>query len=127
MAIARLGSITLDCEDPSALAAFWRDMLDGEITHASEKFVTVKIPQGLLTAIRVPDHRAPTWPESAVPKQIHLDLAVDDLEVAEAEAVRLGARIATEQYVPERCRVLLDPAGHPFCLCLPENFSRVSA
>ena len=51
-----------------------------------------------------------------MPKQIHLDLAVDDLDAAETEAVRLGARLADEQPAPDRWRVLLDPAGHPFCL-----------
>jgi hypothetical protein len=47
---------------------------------------------------------------------MHLDLAVDDLDEAEAEAVRLGARRAADQPAPGRYRVLLDPAGHPFCL-----------
>ncbi|MDI9918876.1 VOC family protein [Rhodococcus sp. IEGM 1379] len=125
MAVAHLGSITLDCDDPSTLAAFWRDLLDGEITYSSEKFVAVKIPQGMLTMMRVPDHREPSWPASAVPKQIHFDLVVADLDAGEAEAVRLGARIASEQFAPERCRVLLDPAGHPFCLCLPQNFAKI--
>lgn len=32
------------------------------------------------------------------------------------EAERLGARPAPEQPAPEHRRVLLDPAGHPFCL-----------
>ncbi|MGG7099583.1 VOC family protein [Rhodococcus sp. 24CO] len=125
MAVAHLGSITLDCDNPETLAAFWRDLLDGEITYSSEKFVVVKIAQGLLTMMRVSDHLEPSWPGSAVPKQLHLDLVVADLDAAEAEAVRLGARIASEQFAPEQCRVLLDPAGHPFCLSLPQNFSRV--
>jgi Glyoxalase-like domain len=119
VAVARLGSITLDCDDPATLAAFWSELLGGEVTYSSEKFVTVKTTHGWLTAIRVPDHRAPSWPGGTVPKQIHLDLAVDDLDVAETEAVRLGARRATEQPAPTRCRVLFDPAGHPFCLCIP--------
>jgi hypothetical protein len=57
---------------------------------------------------------------------VHLDLAVSDLDAAEAEAIRLGARRAGEQPHPTRWRVMLDPAGHPFCLCdwskeLPAN------
>ena len=47
---------------------------------------------------------------------MHLDLAVTDLEAAEAEAVRLGAVRTDEQPAPDRYRVMLDPAGHPFCL-----------
>jgi predicted enzyme related to lactoylglutathione lyase len=47
---------------------------------------------------------------------MHLHLKVDDLDAAQADAVRLGARVATEQTNPERWRILLDPAGHPFFL-----------
>ncbi|WP_430334075.1 VOC family protein [Rhodococcus sp. ACT016] len=121
MAVARMGSITLDCTDPRVLAEFWQGLLGGEIVHASEKFVSVRTPVMLLTAIRVADHRAPTWPEGSVPKQIHLDLVVEDLDVGVADAVRLGARVAEDQFAPELCRVLLDPAGHPFCLCRPRG------
>ena len=70
-----------------------------------------------LAALRVADYLPPTWPDPAVPKQLHLDLAVSDLDAAEAEAVRLGARRADEQLQPTQWRVMLDPAGHPFCLC----------
>jgi hypothetical protein len=121
MAVARLGSITLDCADPTTLAGFWCEMLGGEVAHSTGKYVTVAFPRGVLTAIRVADYRAPSWPDGAVPKQIHLDLVVDDLDAASAGAVRLGARVADEQHAPELCRVLLDPAGHPFCLCLPRG------
>jgi hypothetical protein len=42
-------------------------------------------------------------------------LAVDDLDDAEARALALGAAKAKMQPSPDRWRVLLDPAGHPFC------------
>jgi hypothetical protein len=46
---------------------------------------------------------------------LHLDFEVSDLGEAVAHAVELGARVAGHQ--PHReVRVLLDPAGHPFCL-----------
>jgi hypothetical protein len=48
---------------------------------------------------------------------MHFDFQVGDLESAVEEAVALGASVATEQ-PQENVRVLLDPAGHPFCLCL---------
>jgi hypothetical protein len=48
---------------------------------------------------------------------LHLDLEVDDLESAVAHALASGARLAEHQRQP-RARVLLDPAGHPFCLFL---------
>ena len=116
MAVARLGSVSLDCSDPLALGTFWASLLEGELAFTSEQFVAVKTDRGWITAIQVPDYRAPTWPGAEVPKQIHLDLAVTDLEAAEAEAVRLGAVRTVEQPAPDRYRVMLDPAGHPFCL-----------
>jgi hypothetical protein len=116
MALARLASTALDCSDPAALAAFWAELIGGEIAFSSEDFCAVKTDRGWLATVRVPDHEPPTWPDPAVPKQIHLDLAVDDLEAAQAEAVRLGAKLSASQPAPDRWRVLLDPAGHPFCL-----------
>lgn len=116
MAVARLASVALDCEDPSALGAFWAALIGGEVAFSSDEFVAVRTDRGWLAAVRVPDHRPPTWPAGALPKQMHLDLAVSDLDEAESEALRLGATRASEQPAPDRFRVLLDPAGHPFCL-----------
>jgi hypothetical protein len=41
---------------------------------------------------------------------------VADLDSAVDDAVALGAKLADDQ-PQENVRVLLDPAGHPFCLC----------
>jgi hypothetical protein len=46
---------------------------------------------------------------------VHLDIEVDDLEAAGAQAVAAGAVLAEHQ-PQEDVRVYLDPAGHPFCL-----------
>ncbi|KAA0023716.1 VOC family protein [Antrihabitans cavernicola] len=107
---------TLDCADAEELGQFWADMLDGSIVHRSDTGVVILVGQSLLGATEVPDYQRPTWPAGALPKQIHLELAVDDLDKAEAEAVELGARRAADQSDPTRWRVFLDPAGHPFCL-----------
>lgn len=116
MAIARLGSIALDCTSPSVLAAFWADLLGAEVAFTTDAFAAVKTDRIWLAAVQVEDYQAPSWPGGDVPKQLHLDLAVDDLEQSEAEAVRLGATRAADQPARDRYRVLLDPAGHPFCL-----------
>jgi hypothetical protein len=108
--------VALDCADPVALGAFWAELLDGEVAFSNEEFVAVKTDRGWVTAVRVPRHQTPTWPGGARPKQIHLDLAVEDLSQAETEALRLGAVRAAEQPAPDRYVVLIDPAGHPFCL-----------
>lgn len=119
MALARLGLICLDCADPAGLAAFWARLLDGEATPVSDDVVVVGSKGTPVAAVRVPGYQPPTWPGGPVPKQVHLDLAVPagGLDAAVAEAVRLGARLAEEQPRPGRWRVMLDPAGHPFCLC----------
>ncbi len=69
-----------------------------------------------LAAMQIDDYTPPSWPTGDVPKQMHLDLAVTDLEAAYADALRLGARSADFQPAPDRRRILFDPAGHPFCL-----------
>ncbi len=69
-----------------------------------------------LTVERVEEHKPPDWPGNEIPKQMHLDLAVDDLDTAVAAAVALGAVQAEVQTAPAHWRVLLDPVGHPFCL-----------
>ncbi|NUR94484.1 MAG: VOC family protein, partial [Kribbellaceae bacterium] len=52
-----------------------------------------------------------------VPQQLHLDVMVRDLDEAEREVLAIGATKA--EYQPGTTfRVFLDPAGHPFCLCV---------
>ena len=60
---------------------------------------------------------APVWPpvEGEQRPMMHLDVQVGDLDEAAADAVALGATVAAAQ-PQENVRVLLDPAGHPFCL-----------
>jgi glyoxalase superfamily protein len=50
--------------------------------------------------------------------QIHLDFHVTDLDSAEQAALKLGATKFAEQPSPSNFRVMADPVGHPFCLCL---------
>jgi hypothetical protein len=116
MTSARLAAISLDGPDPAALASFWRQLLDLEVWFESEEFIALKGAAVHLTVQKVADHRAPDWPSGPVPKQLHLELAVTDLEKAEAEALALGAVKADVQPAPDTWRVLLDPAGHPFCI-----------
>jgi hypothetical protein len=112
----RLGSLALDCAEPAALAAFWAALLGGEVAFTSDHFAAVKTDRMWLSIVKIDDYQAPTWPHSDQPKQMHLDLAVDNLEEAEAEAMRLGAVKPNIQPSPDRYIVLFDPAGHPFCL-----------
>jgi predicted enzyme related to lactoylglutathione lyase len=64
-----------------------------------------------------PWYQPPVWPEvdGQQTKMLHLDIQVDDLDAAVAHATAAGGRVADSQ-PQENVRVLLDPAGHPFCL-----------
>jgi len=116
VAVARLAAVSLDSPEPASLAAFYRQLLDLEVMFETEDFIALKGAGILLTVQRVADHRPPDWPDGEVPKQLHLELAVTDLDRAEAEAVALGAVKAGHQAAPDAWRVLIDPAGHPFCI-----------
>jgi hypothetical protein len=47
--------------------------------------------------------------------QLHHEVEVSDLAEAVAHALELGATLADHQ-PQDDVRVMLDPAGHPFCL-----------
>lgn len=106
----------MDCAEVAPLAMFYRLLLGLEVIWESGDFVALKGAGVILTLQRIDGHRPVGWPVGEVPKQLHLELAVDDLEAAEARAVELGATKPSEQAAPDRWRVLIDPAGHPFCL-----------
>src|SRR5690242_15988559 len=113
MAVAQGVFITLDCSDPQTLGEFWAAMLGGEVVIARPTTAMVRADGMWLAAMQIPDYLPPTWPSGEVPKQMHLDLGVTDLDAAFDEALRLGARSADFQPAPDKRRILLDPAGHP--------------
>lgn len=109
----RLVGVSLDCADPAELAEFYRGLLGGRLLWSRTSSVGVQTPGLLLVAQQVADYRPPAWPGSSV---VHLDLtAGGELDGAERRAVALGARVVAPQ-PDSRWRVLLDPAGHPFCV-----------
>ena len=72
---------------------------------------------GCISFQQVEGYRAPDWPGQEHPQQMHLDVIVDDLDAGEAAVLELGA--TKHDYQPGTTfRVFLDPAGHPFCLCI---------
>ncbi|NUP75703.1 MAG: VOC family protein, partial [Sinomonas sp.] len=113
MAIARFPSVVIDCPDPGALASFYGAMLDWK-SEVSPDWVELRADYGqVLSFQKVEDYNPPRWPSQEAPQQMHLDVVVDDLDVAEAAVLELGASKA--DYQPGTTfRVFLDPAGHPF-------------
>ncbi|CDO08265.1 VOC family protein [Mycolicibacterium cosmeticum] len=112
----RLGAVAVDCPDPAALGDFYREVLGLKVVLSTPDLVALEGPGILLSFERVDDHRPPTWPAGPAPKQLHLDLAVDNLDVEESRLLALGATKAELQPNPDKWRVLIDPAGHPFCI-----------
>ena len=83
----KLVAITLDCPDPMALAAFYRQATGLELHPKSDSdFAGLNGEHGLFIGFqRVDDYRAPSRPGQVVPQQLHICFEVDeDLAVAEA-------------------------------------------
>jgi hypothetical protein len=117
MAIARFPSIVIDCPDPASLARFYGEMLDWKV-EISEDWAHVRAEYGQCISFQpVQDYTPPAWPSQDIPQQMHLDVIVDDLDAAEAAVLELGAT-KHEHQPGTSFRVFLDPAGHPFCLCV---------
>ncbi len=129
----RVSSVVLGAPDPRALAGFYHRLLGWTIVAseparpgfpAQDGWAMLRPPPGEtgLQALSIqwePDYRPPAWPPEPDRQQmmLHLDIAVDDLDAAVAWATQAGAELAGHQ-PRESVRVMLDPAGHPFCLFL---------
>lgn len=134
---SRLSGPVIGCSDAWELAAFYAELLGWTVVDRSEAdrggWALVRSPSGehKLEFQREEPFVPPVWP--TVPGQqqmgMHLDIAVDGLApMSEPElrrsqfqdfverATLLGAREAEHQPQPGRVLVMLDPAGHPFCL-----------
>ncbi|MCT2589448.1 VOC family protein [Streptomyces sp. N2-109] len=113
----RYVAVTFDCQDPAEMARFYGEALGLPVAYASDDFILLgKEGAAGLGFNRLTDYRRPTWPDPAQEKQAHLELGVEDLDVAQARLLGLGAAEPSLQPEPDRWRVLLDPAGHPFCI-----------
>jgi len=110
--IGRLHHVVLDCPDPGALAAFYSELLGQPVTYRSADWVVVApndTSSGLAFQLS-PDQIRPTWPDPAVPQQVHLDVMVEDVATSARQVLELGATKLDGE------NVYADPAGHPFCL-----------
>lgn len=101
------------------LADFYARLLGWEMAVDEGDWVILRDPDGG-TALSFQTEEAyarPVWPAGPGDQQmmVHLDVAVDDLESGVAWAEATGATPASFQPNDE-VRVMLDPAGHPFCL-----------
>lgn len=113
MPTGRAHHVVYDCPDPGALATFYAALLGLPISYRSTDWVVVSRDDrssGFAFQLAA-DLQPPDWPDPHRPQQMHLDVMVDDLTVADRAVRELGARrLSDSQYV------YADPAGHPFCL-----------
>ncbi|MFI6338437.1 VOC family protein [Streptomyces sp. NPDC050535] len=123
MSPTRLSTVVLDAHDAHVLADFYLRLL-GYVVRAEEPGWVLTGPPGGGTGLAFqtePEYVPPVWPGRGPGEQqmmLHLDIEVDDLAGEVARALREGATLA--EYQPQDdVRVLLDPAGHPFCLWVP--------
>ncbi len=116
--------LCIDCADADQLADFYSRVLGWEVAASDgHGWAQLRDPDGGV-GINIQAeswYRRPTWPETADTqhKMMHLEIEVDDLTGAIDAVIGAGGTIADHQ--PDdrdqsRIRVMLDPAGHPFCL-----------
>jgi catechol 2,3-dioxygenase-like lactoylglutathione lyase family enzyme len=116
--IGRMHHVIIDCPDPAALASFYSELIGQPVTYRSADFVVIAAndrTSGLAFQL-APANREPTWPEGTVPQQSHIDVMVDDLDVATERVLAIGARRLEPSTPEQHAYVFADPAGHPFCL-----------
>lgn len=111
--------MVLDAPDAHKLAEFYQRLLGYTVRAEEPNWVLIGPPfEGTALAFETePLYTPPVWPAGPGDQRmmLHLDIEVGDLAEETERAEELGARLADLQ-PQEDVRVLLDPAGHPFCL-----------
>ena len=111
--------IVLEAPDPGRLLHFYAELLGKPIYHEDETGGSLDFGEGVayLAVQRAEVYEPPVWPLGPGQQgmQLHLDFEVSDLAVSVEHALSLGATLPDFQ-PQDDVRVLLDPAGHPFCL-----------
>ncbi len=114
-----IGDIIIDCGDGQALREFYAELLGWERCEMYE-IPGVRRQDGLVFLFaQEEDYVPPIWPEQdgKQQKQMHFDFVVPDVAAAVRQAEALGAVKAQQQFGGAYFTTMLDPAGHPFCLC----------
>jgi len=112
--------VVLDAPLASDLAHFYQRLLGWTLFKDNPDWATLAPSEsaGYNLAFQTePNYVRPVWPSEPgeALMMVHLDIEVDDLDEGVAHAVSVGAEVAALQPQAD-VRVMLDPAGHPFCL-----------
>ena len=123
-------SVTIGAPNPRELATFYARLLAWPIAveeparpgfPSEDGWAQLRPPDGKVGPRLNIEYEAqytpPVWPSEPGKQHItvHLDIEVRDLDAAVAWAIEAGAVLASFQ-PQQHVRVMLDPAGHPFCL-----------
>lgn len=116
---ATLAMVSIDCPDTKtvkAMSDFYQALLGWEVAYEGDGYAMLKDGDAAALGFGVAEgFTAPQWPNHGT-KQFHLDLGADDVEAMVRRCVDLGATKPDDQPGGDRWTVLLDPAGHPFCV-----------
>ena len=125
MALNLMGwNVVLDSNHADELSAFYEKLLGWTRFRGEEYTVLVNLEQTgtptWITIQQVDDYVPPVWPATLDMQQqmAHLDFHVQDVEEGVKYALACGASRSAYQY-DDRWRVMIDPAGHPFCILPP--------
>lgn len=114
-----LGNVMVDCGNAERLQWFYGELLGWE---QCEMYgcPAVRSAGGIVFLFaQEEDYVPPVWPEEEgrQQKQMHFDFQVESVPEAVRRAEALGAVRAKTQFGGGEFVTMLDPAGHPFCLC----------
>ena len=120
--------VVLDSDNSEALSAFYEKLLGWTRCpyHPDDEWIVVNngrrdgMPELIFQQVK--NYVRPVWPAASGEQQqmTHLDFHVDDLEDGIRHALSCGAELSPIQ-LEDSWRVMLDPAGHPFCI-LPRRY-----
>lgn len=125
MSEIRLGNVMVDCSNEQELCEFYHNLLGWEKCTLFGQ-PAVRSSSGIVFLfIKEEEYIPPVWPEEKgkQQKQMHFDFQVSNVEAAVKHAESLGAAKALNQFGNEEFVTMIDPDGHPFCLCWDQNKS----
>ncbi len=114
-----IGDIIIDCGDAQKLREFYAELFGWERCELYN-IPGVRSESGLaILFMQEEDFVPPVWPEQVgkQQKQMHFDIVAPDVPAFVEKAEALGAVKSQEQFGGDYFTTMLDPAGHPFCLC----------
>jgi catechol 2,3-dioxygenase-like lactoylglutathione lyase family enzyme len=115
VALATLWATVLDCADPEELAAFYQKVTGWDVTYRDDVYVYLGDGGPVQIGFqKVAGYQPAGWPDPA--KHGHLDFRVADMDEAVEELVALGATKPELQPGDGKWIVMVDPAGHLFCI-----------